>query len=338
MSALYALTGTALLVVAVVDLLWTALWADGSAGPVARGVMRGTWGGVRRLGHGRSRTLSLAGPVILAATLFVWVGLMWLGWTLLFAAEPESLIDTRADEPVHWTGRLYFVAYTMFTMGNGDFTPRDGFWQVVTSFTAASGMLFVTLGASYVISVLGAVAQKQAFASSVLGLGRRAEAVVKGAWDGESLHALDLPLSNLGSQLGLLVHQHKSYPVLHYYHSARAADASALAVAVFDEALTLLRFGVPEAVRPNRVLLEGARSSVQSYLRTLGSAFIRPAGDAPPPPDLDQLAETGVPTLGDAAFADALADLADRRRQLLGMVRADAWDWPPTEPPSESQS
>jgi len=52
-------------------------------------------------------------------------------------------------------------------MGNSDFTPTDGTWQIATSLTTASGMLFVTMGVSYVLSVLGAVVDKRSFASTV---------------------------------------------------------------------------------------------------------------------------------------------------------------------------
>ena len=328
MHAVPLILSVGLLLLAVVDLLWTTLWVDGSAGPLTRRLAMALWGGLRTVGGQGSRTLSLAGPLILTATLLCWVGLLWAGWTLLYASDPGSLIDTRADEPVTWTGRAWFAAYTMFTVGNGDFTPRDGAWQVVASLTAASGMLFVTMGASYVVSVLGAVAQKRSFASSVAGLGGRPGDVVAAGWGGEDLHALDLPLSSLTSQLGLLTDQHQSYPVLHYYHSEGREDASSAAVATLDEALTLLCFGVPEHVRPNRALLREARSNVRSYLDTLASTSAQTADHDPPAPDLRPLRAAGVPT-DDGALADALADLASRRRRLLGMVRADAWDWDP---------
>ena len=197
-------------------------------------------------------------------------------------------------------------------------------------------MMVVTLGVSYVLSVLEAVVQKRSFASGVTGLGWRSEEVVEAGWDGEDLHALDLLLSTLGSQLGLLADQHKSYPILHYYHSEDPKDASAVAVAVFDEALTLIRFGVLDGAWPEGALLTRARSGVQNYLCTLNSAFIQLAGPAPPPPDLGRLRAAGIPAASDEAFADALADLDERRRKLLGMINADAWEWPPVEHPTES--
>jgi hypothetical protein len=219
----------------------------------------------------------------------------------------------------------------MFTMGNGDFYPPAGIWQIAASLTTATGMLFVTMGVSYVLSVLGAVSNKRSFASSVSGMGGDSETVVCAAWDGDDFDALDLPLNSLASRLDTLADQHKSYPILHYYHSEQAKHASAMAVAVFDESMTVLRFGVPDEKQPDALLVENARSASQNYLETLNNAFIDPADEAPPPPDLDRLRSEGVPTVSDDEFADALDELSARRRKLLGIVTADAWHWPPID-------
>ncbi len=331
MNIFYLLLGGFLLIATTLDLLWTTLWVDGSAGPISARLTTWMWRGLRRVSGRRSRTLSLAGPLILAATLFTWVALIWAGWTFFFAGDPGSLIDTRDQEPITWPGRIWYVAYTMFTVGNGDFSPKDGFWQIASSVTAASGMTFVTLGVSYILAVLGAVAQKRSFAGSVTGLGTRSEEITRRGWNGADFHAIDLLLSSLATQLSTLVEQHKSYPILHYYHSAQGKNASALAVTLLDEALTIFRFGVPEACRPNAAQVENARSSIGSYLETLNSAFIQPANRTPPPPDLDLIRAAGLPTVADEVFAPALADLEERRRKLLGMLEADAWPWPPVQ-------
>ena len=328
MGWIWAVTGAALLTVVVLDLLWTTLWADGGSGPVSSRLSNALWRGLRRAGASRSTVVSLAGPVVLTATLVTWVAMLWAGWTFVFAASDGSLRDTADGSTVSWPGRVYYVAYAMFTMGNGDFVPVGGFWQVATALTTASGMLLVTLAVSYVLSVLGAVAQKRSFAGTVRGFGTTGPGIVLSGWNGRDLRDLDLPLSGLASDASSLADKHKTYPILHYYHSQSSENASALAVAALDDALTLMRFGTADRSLSNAAVVENTRSSVQDYLATLHEAFIEAADEVPPPPSLAPLRDAGIPTVTDAEFEEALAGLEQRRRRLLGVVRADAWQWP----------
>ncbi|ELY90524.1 membrane associated potassium channel [Natrialba hulunbeirensis JCM 10989] len=371
MQPLYLAVGLVLLIAVIVDLFWTTLWVDGGSGPLSGRLTTGVWRGLRFVARERSRALSIAGPLILACTLVMWIGLLWLGWAFLFAGGSAALVNTHTGDPATWPGRLYYVAYTMFTSGNGDYAPTSATWELVSAVTTATGMAFVTLAVSYVLSVLGAVSEKRSFASDVTGLGDRSERLVRTGWTGGSpdgsgrggsdgtgstpgaadggsdtnahthththpntdnpFAGLDLSLESLATQLSLLGEQHKSYPILHYYHSEQSAQASAVAVPILDESLTLFRHGIPDEDQPNPTLVEDARSSVDGYLETLETAFIEPAAQAPPAPELDRLREEGIPTVSDDEFEAALEDHAERRRKLLGVVRADAWEWPPVD-------
>ena len=325
MEYVYLVIGVVLLVSTLVDVLWTTLWPDGAAGPLSSAMSSMIWRTMRRIGAHWDRAKSLAGPVVLAATLFMWITLLWAGWVLLFASDEGSLIPS-ADIGVSWTGRIYFVAYSMFTMGNGDFVPAPGRWQIATSLTTATGMVIVTLSVTYVLSIVTAVAQKRSFAASVTGLGRRPEEFVITAWNGRDFHSLDPTLNSLASQLALLSDQHKAFPVLHYFHAEQRTDASAVAVAILDEGLTIIDAGVPDVGR-NPVSFRSARSSVDGYLSTLHSAYPGTAESPPPVPDLAPLRLAGIPTVDDDEFHARVDDVAKRRRMLLGVVQGDAWEW-----------
>ncbi|MDL5361967.1 potassium channel family protein [Halalkalicoccus sp. NIPERK01] len=335
MNGFHLALGLVLLVSSTVDLLWTTLWVEGGAGPLTSRLMAGAWRALRRLGGRNARALGLAGPLIFVFTLITWIALLWSGWTLVFVSAESALTDTLNRGSISWSDHLYFAGYTMFTLGNGDFVPREGIWQFVTVLATGSGMLLVTLTVSYTLSVLDAITQKRSFASGVTGLGTHGNALVRTAWDGEGFSGLDLPLNAYVSQLNTLTSNHKAYPVLHYFYSPRAERAPVVAITILDEALTIFRFGISEEHRPNNVIITNARSSVQSYLETLHSAFIHPADEVPPPPNLDPLSESGLPTVSDEEFTTALETLTDRRRTLLGLINSDARRWPAGEIPAE---
>ncbi|WP_224269774.1 potassium channel family protein [Haloprofundus salinisoli] len=328
MNSIYFVAGVLALVTVSVDLLWTTLWIQGSAGPLTSRLMKSEWQVLRQTVGDRQRVLSLSGPIILITSLAVWIALLWGGWTLLFAGGENALLDTRNTGPISWSERFYYVGYTLFTMGNGDFTPQGSLWQIATALMAGSGMLFITLSVTYILSVLDAVTQKRAFASGVSGLGEQSDEILRESWNGEEFEGLELPLNSLTAELNTLTSNHKAYPILHYFYSPKAKHAPAVSVVVFDELLRVLRFGTPDQHRPDNLIVGNARSSVEDYLETLHDAFIDPANRLPPALELDSLREAGVPTVSDEEFADSLDTEEDRRRQLLGLIDSDLREWP----------
>lgn len=327
MNLAYFSLGVVVLAVAVGDLLWTTLWVEGGAGPVTTRLMRWTWSAVRRVASRHSRVLSLVGPLVLALTILAWLVLTWAGWTLVFASGEGVLVDTLDRGRISWADRIYFTGYTLFTLGNGDFAPREGAWQIATALTTGGGMLFVTLSVTYVLSVLDAVSQKRAFASNVTGLGMQSETVVRTGWTGEGFQGLELPLNTFVTQLNTLTANHKAYPILHYFHSGDDRQAAPVGIAIMDDVLTTLRFGIPEENRPNAVIVENARSSIEGYLDALEST-VQKADRTPSPPDINSLDERGIPTVSTDEFDASLDDLEERRRKLLAIVEDDARQWP----------
>lgn len=98
-------------------------------------------------------------------------------------------------------------------------------------------MLFLTLGVSYIISVVGAVVNKRSFASSVFDIADDSEEFVLNSWNGDDFSRLDLLFNTLSSELSHLIFQHKAYPLLHFYHSESYHLSTSYPVPVLDEAL-----------------------------------------------------------------------------------------------------
>ncbi|WP_458207907.1 potassium channel family protein [Haladaptatus sp. NG-SE-30] len=328
MSLVYFTLGVVFLGTVVVDLLWTTVWVEGGAGPLTSRLMAWMWRLLRKIGDENSLLLSLAGPIIFITGLSMWILLLWGGWTLIFAGAEGALIDTLNRGSISWIDRIYFTGYTLFTLGTGDFVPQDGVWQLATALTTGSGLLFVTLSVTYILSVLDAVTQKRAFASDVTGLGMQSEEIIRTSWNGEGFRGLELSLNTFVSQLNTLTSNHKAYPILHYFYSRQPEQAPVVGVAILDDTLTVLKFGIPERSQPSSVILKNARSSVESYLDTLHTSFIEPAERSPPSPDLASLRDVGISTVSDEEFTTSLDDLDERRRTLLGLVESDARQWP----------
>lgn len=329
MNYAYLGIGSIVLLGTVGDLLWTTVWDEGGAGPFTSWLMSGVWRTLLKVSGGRSRILSVAGPAILIHSLVAWLLLIWGAWTLIFASAENTIFDTINGDPISWLDLVYFSGYTIFTLGNGGFAPVDGVWQIATVLSTASGMFLITLIVTYVLSVLDAVTQKHAFAQGVTGIGTRAESLVQAYWNGEKFDGLDLHLDTFSAQINTLTANHNAYPILHYFHSERAEKDPVIAIAVLDETLTLLRFGIEKRHRPSDALLTDARSGVQSYAEALSAAY-EPADRSPPSPDLTALRDADLPVVADDSFGRSLeeTELDRRRRLLLAVVEGDARRWP----------
>lgn len=328
MEIVYLIAGFLLVGTATVDLISTTLWLDGGAGLLSRPLTALSWQVIKKVSGRNKRVLGLAGPIIILIILLTWVVLLWSGWVLIFSADAQSLIDTNDSDPIAWYERVYVIGYSLFTLGNGDYAPKEGIWQFAAALISGTGMLFLTLGASYVISVVGAVAQLRACASSITGIGMPSVEIVKKGWDGKDFQRLDLMLLEVSSQLSTLVQQHKAYPLLHYYHSEHPDESLSAAIVTLDEALTIIKYGFPASLHPNPLLLEQMRASIGNYLEAEHAAFVRSEGEVPPPPDLESLREAGLPVVSDAKFKESLTAVTERRRDLQAVIEADMQEWP----------
>ncbi|ETP69393.1 two pore domain potassium channel family protein [Planococcus glaciei] len=328
MSEIYIIIGALLLLLGIMDFIWTTLWVDGGAGPLTEHLSHALWKVLWKMSRNYPKILSLSGPLILSMTLLMWIVLLWTGWTFVFAGNDQAIIHAQDKSPATWPERIYFTGYLIFTLGNGDFSPQGTVWQIATVCATGTGMLFITLGVTYLLSVLGAVTQKRAFAESVYGAGKTSAELVKNSWNGHNFHNVDFLLSKYSSQLSSITAQHKAYPILHHYYAEDKKEAVPLAVTILDEALTIFFYGIQLESQPNRLLVMEARSSIKSYLDTLYSAKIKPSNEVPPYSDLEELHNEGFPTVTKQEFLDSLEELEDRRKKLLGIIQYNALQWP----------
>ncbi len=322
MRYLMIISGVLIVGFTIVDLIWTSLWVDGGAGPLTDRLTNIAWKLFNKADKRIKNIMNLSGPVLLVGTLASWVILLWFGWTLVFAGS-ESIVRTSGNEPVLWHDYLYYSAYVIFTLGNGEFTPDGAVWKIASSLATGFGMMFLTLGTSYILSIIGAVIRKRSFASSVFGAGKSSEEIIINAWDGSDFYNMDLYISNLSNELSILTYQHKAYPLLFYYHTSKKVQALSVAVPVIDDVLSLFDFGMTDEVKINRLLLRSLRSSIDEYLETLDKIYIEFEEKPLSLPDINRLNYVGIPTLEEGEFQKKMKELEERRQMLYGLMVAD---------------
>ena len=329
MHSWFLLPGLALVGLVVFDALYTTLGRGG--GPLTKAVSRVVWGVTQHeVGRRISGFLfSQLGVVVLLAVITLWVVLLWGGWSLVFLSERPAVVSATTGAPAGVWSRVYFVGYTLVTLGLGDYNPAGPLWQMLTTATALSGLFVLTLAISYVLPVLQAAVHRRATAAALWGLGETPEEAIRTMWDADrDCSAFEQHLIGLTPDLTLLAQQHIAYPVLHHFHGDERREALAPSLAVLDEALSVVEFGLdadclsPGALRP-------ARAAIATLLDRLEGQSVGPADEPPRPPALARLRRDGYPARSDADFREALREEAcDRRRRLLlGLVQAEGWTW-----------
>lgn len=308
------------------DLLWTTLWVDGGAGPITRAVGQSLWSAFRSLRSARHTLLSAAGPTILVSTVFTWIALLWAGWTMIFSADADAVISSTSEVPADLASRIYFIGYSIFTLGNGDFKPSGTGWQVLTGVAAGTGLLLVTLAITYLLSVVSAVVSARSFAVQVMGLSPSAEEVVISSWDGKLLCGLHWPLQSANSALSSLSQQYLAYPVLRYFHSSKPSSSDVVAFRRLEEIALIAGSGVPKSCGPDPILLNSIQSALNSLLTSLPSRFQRAPDAEPESPDLQTVHQAGIPAVATKAFDRAREHRRDYRRAFAALANEHGWD------------
>ncbi|MFP5252286.1 MAG: ion channel [Actinomycetes bacterium] len=318
------LVGTGLLLMVGFDALSTTLSIGAAAGPLTSRLGAGWWRTARRLARAPDSPIIVsAGPVVVLLTICVWLGSLWGGWTLVFAADPDAVISSATRAPASGWSRVYFAGFTAFTLGVGDYVPNGQPWEVLTAVAVVSGLGLTTLAITYLVPVVSAVTARRVQANTIAGMGATPQDIVLTGLRDDRFPFLEHRLQALSDSILETAERHLSYPVLHYFHSAeRHVDLRTQAL-LLDEAVTLLAHGVRDDVRPNPAVLDGTRHAiVQLVERATGE----PPDLAPPPsPALGALRQAGVPTVDDDTFARSLADLSDHRRRVAHFASESLW-------------
>ncbi|MBE9045062.1 two pore domain potassium channel family protein [Pleurocapsales cyanobacterium LEGE 10410] len=328
MSVLVLIIGLVLLGIISSDVLVTTLTLRGG-GFLTNRLSSWMWHGATKWHRYNTnhRLLTTIGLFIVLGMAFLWYLMTWVAWSLIFNSFSEAIVNASDKTPASIWGRIYFTAYTITTLGRGDYLPQTTFWHLLTGLAAANGFFLVTLSIAYLFPVISAVIQKRSLATYISTLGGTGDEILTNAWNGKNFGNLDQHLINLAPLIVGLSEQHLAYPVLHYFHTRERSRCLPLSLAALDEALTLLQYAVPIEHRPDHASLIPVRRACSAFLKTLKSDYIEPENYEPNLIPLQLLRTKAIPTVSDHDFKQGTKHINKRRKLLLALVRNDGWSW-----------
>lgn len=260
-NVLLQLAGALLLGVLAFEVFITAMTMRGS-GPLTGALARVLWSVLLAAHRIRPRhgLLSFAGGAIAAMTLVLWVLTLWMGWGLIFAGAPGSIVNVQSGLGADLPSRFYFAGFNIFTLGVGDFRPVGALWQFMTILASASGLVAVTLAITYLLPILSQAVSRQALAGRIGLFGDTPAGIAADAWSqGPQTYAGRL--EGLAPDILQQGRQHLAYPVLHYFHTTDPR----LATAAFFLRSSTKGFAMkfrPKSLDQQTLVITGASSGI----------------------------------------------------------------------------
>lgn len=182
----------------------------------------------------------------------------------------------------------YFAGFSLSTLGVGDFVASKDSWRLVSIFTALNGLSLITLGITYIVSILQTLVQQHALAREIQSHGQTAEELVVWGWTGEDFSRLSRALGGMSQSLLSMEAKEHAFPVAWEYLPGERAAAIGCSVVLLEDALTLIactRGGdalLATELRPfDRALEQYVRNTTRSHAnasRLKGLEAMRAAG------------------------------------------------------------
>jgi hypothetical protein len=320
--------GTLILIANTIDLAWTSLGTHGG-GPISTPITDGIWDAARAL-HKRwpsHKALSFVGSIAILALLMFWVAMLWSGWFLILSARPDAIIDAKTHQPADAAQRIYFTAYAISTMGNGDYAPSGDLWRLLVSLATIGGLGTMSMAITFLMNVLPAVVVTRSLASYMSDLGETPQKILARSWTGENFDSLNDHFLQLTGMIHTYTEQHLAYPVLQYFHSEHERTSAPLRLACLNEIIFLLCHGAAENVRPSPMVILPLNDALEGMADVIQGTFVHPADEAPPLPPLAVLRDLNVPTVDDVAYFGSAKQAEATRRFFAGMLENEGWPW-----------
>lgn len=271
---MYLIIGIFLVLIAATDILYTVLSSNG-AGYLSKYSMKYAAAvfqfAARR--SGSRNILKYAGVSLLSSIIIVWILLLWTGVFLIFLYDRNSVFDSSNLVLASTIDRFYFAGYLLSTLGNGDFKPQAGVWQIAATLATFAGFIFLTTAITYFVSIISAVSHKRLLAMTVFDLGASSDEICSRIIKLNSNNQLSSEITNLKTILNNHTLNHTSYPISHYFFTQKRNRSASVAAAELNQALDKL---LEDEKRDENlvVLLEPLRNALNNYLQMLSERFL----------------------------------------------------------------
>jgi hypothetical protein len=275
------LAGGLVLLITLLDVFLTVLYARAGTGLLAPLLARGIWAGFRGLCRGKyAGWLSFCGPVQLVALVLMWGVLLAVGSGLIIHPALGTGVRSGSDETDTGFVTATFVGgSSMSIVGASDFRPASPGYKLLFLFNSLVGMSVTSLTLAYLMQVYTALRSRNTVGLKMQAqngeTGDAAELLARWSPRGR-LDGVESHLSTLAGELAEIKEMHHFYPVLFYFRFEQALYAPSRILLIALDTVTLIRTVLDprEAgwLRESAALI-GLDRTATMLLRTLNQTF-----------------------------------------------------------------
>lgn len=275
------LAGGVVLLITLLDVFLTVLYARAGTGLLAPLLARGIWAGFRGLCKGRhTGCLNYCGPVQLVALVLMWSVLLAFGAGLII--HPALGTDVRSgsgSKDTDFVTAMFVGGSSMSIVGASDYGPASAGYKVLFLFNSMVGMSVTSLTLTYLMQVYTALRSRNTVGLKMEAqsgqTGNAAEVLARWSPRG-SLEGVESRLSTLAGEFAEFKEMYHFYPVLFYFRFKEVHYATPRILLVALDTVTLIRTILDPHkagwLRESAALNELDRTTAM-LLQTLNQAF-----------------------------------------------------------------
>ncbi|MFL5519039.1 MAG: two pore domain potassium channel family protein [Gemmatimonadales bacterium] len=218
--------GAGIIVLALVDMFATVLYARINMGPASKLLSRTIWWAFHRVAgwfpQGRRDLIfSFCGPVVVSAMVLDWAMLLTVGSALLIhPALGTAVVASDGATPTDFVTALYAGGGSIAVVGASDFAPKTGPFRLLFLLNSVLGLSLISLALTYLMQVYNALQRRNTIARRIDALtghtGDAAE-LVAGLGAHGRFSAGYTSLSSTADEVGSVTEAHHFYPSLFYF-------------------------------------------------------------------------------------------------------------------------
>ena len=235
-----------------------------------------------------------------------------------------SVLHAPSGTQANAINKFYFSGYVLSTLGNGQYIPNGGGWQVTVAAFSFAGFIFITTAMTYLMNLTSAVIHKRKLSLFISNLGETPEEILVNSYTGNGFDRLTNVAPDLQQMINEHSQNHYAHPGVHFFYSISRTESLSCNLTNLDEALSL----VQTHIKKNNLLdqdLRPLRDTIGKFLDTVKQNFIKtPELGVDAKPNIQYFQKNGIPL--EKQHGEQAED-KERRILLAGLLHSSGWNW-----------